>query len=85
MALEVKEMDKKTIEILEAPAYLKELLSVVSTGTEVILTTDNTPVARLLPIEAGTTPRIAGLHQGTSWISEDFDAPLPETFWAGTP
>ncbi len=77
-------MDKKTIEILEAPAYLKDLLSVVSTGTEVILTEDNTPVARLLPIDSASTPRTAGLHQGTMWISEDFDAPLPETFWAGT-
>lgn len=77
-------MDKKTIEIQEAPAYLKNLLSVVSTGTEVILTEGNTPVARLLSIESTSTPRIAGLHQGTIWISEDFDAPMPETFWVGT-
>ena len=77
-------MDKKTIEIQEAPAYLKNLLSVVSTGIEIILTEDNTPVARLLPIESAPTARIAGLHQGSIWISEDFDAPLPETFWVGT-
>ena len=78
-------MEKKTIEIHGAPTSLKDLLSVVSTGIEVILTEDHTPVARLLPIDSTSTPRIAGLHQGIMWISEDFDAPLPETFWAGTP
>ncbi len=28
-------------------------------------------------------PRIAGLHAGTAWISDDFDLPLPEEFWTG--
>ena len=28
-------------------------------------------------------PRIAGLHEGQGWTSEDFDAPLPDDFWAG--
>ena len=27
--------------------------------------------------------RIAGLGQGTIIFAEDFDAPLPETFWLG--
>jgi len=27
--------------------------------------------------------RVLGLHQGTVWISEDFDEPLPEAFWLG--
>jgi hypothetical protein len=26
-------------------------------------------------------PRIAGLHPGTIWTSEDFDEPLPDEFW----
>lgn len=25
-------------------------------------------------------PRIAGLHAGAAWMSDDFDAPLPEDF-----
>jgi prevent-host-death family protein len=28
-------------------------------------------------------PRIAGLHAGTSGMSEDFDDPLPDEFWTG--
>jgi hypothetical protein len=29
------------------------------------------------------TPRIPGLHAGQYWIAEDFDAPLPDSFWLG--
>ncbi|WP_247215567.1 DUF2281 domain-containing protein [Synechococcus sp. C9] len=28
-------------------------------------------------------PRTLGLYQGMGWISEDFDAPLPDEFWLG--
>ena len=27
-------------------------------------------------------PRLLGLHKGMGWISEDFNAPLPDEFWA---
>lgn len=27
--------------------------------------------------------RIAGLHAGMAWVSEDFDEPLPDDFWLG--
>jgi hypothetical protein len=29
-------------------------------------------------------PRILGLHAGKVWMSDDFDAELPETFWLGS-
>ena len=28
-------------------------------------------------------PRTPGLNAGRYWIAEDFDAPLPESFWLG--
>ena len=28
-------------------------------------------------------PRIAGLHEGQTLISDDFDEPLPDEFWLG--
>ncbi len=28
-------------------------------------------------------PRIFGLHAGKMWISDDFDAELPDEFWLG--
>ena len=27
--------------------------------------------------------RIPGLDAGTTWISDDFDEPLPDSFWLG--
>jgi hypothetical protein len=29
-------------------------------------------------------PRVPGLHAGAARISDDFDDPLPDDFWAGT-
>ena len=28
-------------------------------------------------------PRVAGLHEGQTLISDDFDEPLPDEFWLG--
>lgn len=30
-----------------------------------------------------SSKRIAGLHQGQGWISDDFDDELPDEFWGG--
>jgi len=29
------------------------------------------------------SPRVAGLNRGQIWVSDDFDAPLPDEFWQG--
>ncbi|MCI0491016.1 MAG: type II toxin-antitoxin system Phd/YefM family antitoxin [Blastocatellia bacterium] len=76
-------MMTKTVDVLEAQKNLSELLSLAAAGTEIILTEDNKPLARLVPIEARNAPRIAGLHAGAIQTSDDFDNPLPEGFWAG--
>lgn len=69
----------KTIDIRNEPTDLDNLLSLIAEGTEVLLTDGDTPVARLLPIGK----RVAGLHAGAIWTSEDFDEPLPDEFWTG--
>lgn len=69
----------RTIDVKKKPPDLKGLLSLVADGTEVILTEGNTPIARLAPIGN----RVAGLHAGAIWTSEDFDDHLPDEFWAG--
>jgi prevent-host-death family protein len=77
-------MQTKTVDVREAQTRLAELLSLVTAGTEIILTAGSTPVARIVPM-AGVASRVAGLHPGAIWTSEDFDEPLPEEFWTGTP
>ena len=73
----------KTVDVYGAQTPWTELLSLVAKGTEIILTEGSTPVARLVPTALPTTPRVAGLHTGAIWMSDDFDEPLSEGFWTG--
>ena len=77
-------MQTKTVDVHEAQTHLVELVSLVTAGTEIVLTEGNTPLARIVPVAEATTPRVAGLHAGAIQTSEDFDEPLPEEFWTGT-
>jgi antitoxin (DNA-binding transcriptional repressor) of toxin-antitoxin stability system len=70
------------IEIHELPARLDEALALASAGGEVILLDGTTPRARLVPL-GSAAPRAAGLHPGALQPAPDFDAPLPDDFWAG--
>ena len=77
-------MSEKAIDIHDTPP-LSDLLARVASGEEIVFAQDGRPIARLVPVEP-TDPakrRIAGLHEGQGWTSEDFDAPLPDDFWAG--
>jgi len=76
-------MTTKMVELQEAQHHLLELIAQVVAGTEIILTDGQTPRARLIPLASGTTRRVAGLHVGSMTSSVDFDAPLPDAFWAG--
>ncbi len=69
-----------TMGVQEAQARLSELVSLTEAGTEIILMEDNVPRARLVPLES-PKPRVAGLHEGSIWTSDDFDDLLPEGFW----
>ena len=70
-------MEMKTIDLKKNKLSLKKIISMMGTGTVIIITEGNTPVARLVP--AGT--RVAGLHLGAITTSSDFDESLPDDFW----
>jgi antitoxin (DNA-binding transcriptional repressor) of toxin-antitoxin stability system len=69
----------RTIDIRNEQTDLADLLALIAEGTEVLLTDGGTPVALLVPVGK----RVAGLHAGAIWTSEDFDEPLPEEYWTG--
>jgi antitoxin (DNA-binding transcriptional repressor) of toxin-antitoxin stability system len=71
-----------TLEVTESDARLQEVLSLVSAGTEVVLSRAGQPVARVV---AFASPRIPGLHAGAISTTPDFDEPLLEEFWTGAP
>ncbi len=77
-------MVTKTIDLQKNPTSLEDLLRLLQTDTEILLIKGDTRLARLTPLEPATpqiSERIPGLHKGTTWVSDDFDAPLPDEFW----
>ena len=76
-------MSSTTVEVQEVPARWAEILALAAAGTEVIVTEGSVPRARLIPLPRSQT-RVPGLHAGTIRTAGDFDAPLPDDFWAGT-
>lgn len=76
-------MSTKTVTIEDAQSKFSELLTFTLEGNEVIIIENSKKLARLIPFSAFDTPRIAGLNKGKIWMSEDFDALLPDEFWMG--
>ena len=76
-------MSSKTVDIHDKQTSLSELVSLALEGNEVIIADDDKPLARLVPISESKQLRIPGLNRGEIWTSEDFDEPLPESFWTG--
>jgi antitoxin (DNA-binding transcriptional repressor) of toxin-antitoxin stability system len=77
-------MSTRTIDIHDTKTTLSELVSSALQGDEVIIAEGDKPVARLVSVLESMPARVPGLNRGQIWVSEDFDAPLPESFWTGT-
>jgi len=77
-------MQTKTIDVREAQGKLTELLKLVGSGGEIILTDGSKPLARIVPMTSDNASgtRTPGLHTDAITIADDFDAPLPDDFWA---
>ncbi len=74
----------RAVSVEEAKKQLPDLLAAALAGNEVIITEDRKPLARLVPVAiVNNKKRIAGLNRGKIWVSEDFDASLPDEFWVG--
>jgi prevent-host-death family protein len=70
----------KTVSLADASAQLAELIRLTRQGTEVIITDAGMPLVRLVPADGPDQPRIAGLNEGEVWMSDDFDAEMPELY-----
>jgi prevent-host-death family protein len=65
------------VELEDAKEHLAELVEQAANGEEVVITRNNKPLARIVPIR----PRKArqfGSAKGLIKIAEDFDAPLED-------
>jgi prevent-host-death family protein len=63
--------------LYEAKTNLSKLVDRAAAGEEIIIMKNGKPMARLVPFGAPKR-RKSGGAEGKYWISEDFDAPLPD-------
>lgn len=68
----------RTVNIHAAKTHLSRLVDDAAAGEEIIIAKAGKPVARLVPLAAPKPRRRLGLLAGKMWVSDDFDAPLPD-------
>jgi antitoxin (DNA-binding transcriptional repressor) of toxin-antitoxin stability system len=79
-------MSTKMVTVQEAEGHLLELIGLVEKGEEVVITHDDQPKVKLVPIAEPPQKRVFGQHRGQVWMSHDFDDPLSDDFWlSGSP
>lgn len=64
--------------VREKDEYLRKLLNLISNGEEVIITENDKPIARVVPIKNKPARRVPGSAKGKIIIHPDFNAPLPD-------
>jgi antitoxin (DNA-binding transcriptional repressor) of toxin-antitoxin stability system len=62
----------------EAKTRLSSLVKLAEGGERVVIARDGVPVAEIVPHIAQLPRRQGGQLRGQMWISDDFDAPMPE-------
>lgn len=66
---------EKQVNVYEAKSQLSKLLEQVENGDEIIIARNGKPVARLVPVQRSTSPRVPGAWKGKIWMADDFDDP----------
>jgi prevent-host-death family protein len=74
----LKERKMTRVSLVEAQNRLPELIEAVAQGEDVVITRDDRPVAKLVPVHQ-TKPRPRfGSAKGLITMSDDFDAPMDD-------
>ena len=69
----------KTVNIHAAKTQLSKLVEEAAAGNEIIIAKAGKPMARLVKLEKKNNIGASlGILKGKIWISDDFDAPLPD-------
>jgi len=68
----------RTVNIYEAKTNFSRLVEQAAAGEEIVIAKAGKPLARLSPLRDGKGPRKPGCLAGRFYVSDDFDAPLPD-------
>ena len=66
------------VDLEEAKLNLIRLIEQVECGTEVVITRDDRPAVKLIPVSQTKRRRQPGSAKGLVTIADDFDEPLEE-------
>ena len=66
-----------TLNLYEAKTQLSALVEQAAAGAEIVIAKNGKPMARLVAFKH-TVRRKPGRLKGKVWISDSFDAPLPQ-------
>ncbi|MEW6211774.1 MAG: type II toxin-antitoxin system Phd/YefM family antitoxin [Acidobacteriota bacterium] len=66
------------IDLNEAKTHLTDLIEAAVKGEEVVITRDDQPLVKLVPVSKTKTKRKPGSAKGMITISDDFDEPLED-------
>jgi prevent-host-death family protein len=66
------------VDMEEAKTHLPDLIETAIRGIEVVITQDNRPVVKLVPLAPSKSHPRFGSAVGLTPMSEDFDAPLED-------
>jgi prevent-host-death family protein len=68
----------KTVNLHAAKTHLSRLVDEAVAGQEIVIAKAGKPMVRLVPVAAKRRRTGFGSLKGKIWISDDFDAPLPD-------
>lgn len=67
-----------TYNMHDAKTNLSRLAERAANGEEIVIARNGRPLAKLVPASPSRPALNLGAWKGKVWISEDFDAPLPD-------
>jgi prevent-host-death family protein len=68
----------KTVNLHAAKTHLSRLVDEAVDGQEIVIAKAGKPMVRLVPVGPKLRRTGFGADKGKIWISDDFDAPLPD-------
>jgi prevent-host-death family protein len=68
----------KTVNLHAAKTHLSRLVDEAVNGEEIVIAKAGEPLVRLVPVAHQHKRTGFGADKGKIWLSDDFDAPLPD-------
>ena len=68
----------RQIDLNEAKRHLVDFIDIALGGEEIVITHDDQPVLKLMPVAVPKARRKAGSAKGLITMANDFDAPLED-------